>query len=107
MASNTELIQICGECFTACTMCYNASIRENLDCWKLCHGCAELNAMCAKFLSEDIPMNKEVMQLTLKMCEDCFKMCSKHNNEYCRRCSETCKKVCDSMHKMGLQQKVV
>ena len=91
-------------CAAICNSCADACLAEDdpagrRDCIRKCLDCADICAATTRVASRRTGSNQEILRAMLELCaqacDDCSEMCSKHEDDHCKRCAEMCRECAE------------
>jgi hypothetical protein len=99
-------INSCLNCAALCNHCSSADAQEDnvnmmAKCIQLCMECATVCYACAQLMSLGSDKANEISALCVKMCNDCYAECSKHDHQHCKECAQACERCAEECKKIA------
>jgi hypothetical protein len=89
------LVKAMARCIHACERCAADCLNERdapqvRTCISTSLDCADICSLTLKMISRESTYWDHLLQLCVRVCQDCAKECGKHNALTCQDCAEAC-----------------
>lgn len=105
-----DCINACFSCAQTCEACADDMIgmhdHDHDDlmtrCIRLCHDCADICLLAAKWMSRNSQRSESLCRLCAEICDQCAEVCERHAPKHamCGPCAEECRRCADLCREM-------